>query len=89
MLLFGLQSLVNMGVRDIDAFGDSLLVVQQVNGESQCLNGLLNSYLDRCLDIIKSLDSFTISHIFREDSCRANVLAWQASGHQVSRGKFL
>jgi len=37
VLLFGLQSLVNMGVRDIDAFGDSLLVVQQVNGESRPL----------------------------------------------------
>jgi ribonuclease HI len=29
-LLFGLQGLVDMGVRDIDAFGDSLLVVQQI-----------------------------------------------------------
>jgi hypothetical protein len=31
-LLFGLQSLVDMGVRDIDAFGDSLLVAQQISG---------------------------------------------------------
>jgi len=37
-LLFGLQSLVDMGVRDIDAFGDSLLVVQQINGEFQCFD---------------------------------------------------
>ena len=88
-LLFGLQSLVDMGVRDIDAFGDSLLVVQQINGEFQCFDGLLNSYLDRCLDIIKSLDTFTISHISREENFRANHLAQQASGYQVTSGKFL
>jgi ribonuclease HI len=88
-LLSGLQSLVDMGVRDIDAFGDSLLVVQQINGEFQCFDGLLNSYLDRCLDIIKSLDTFTINHISREENFRANHLAQQASGYQVTIGKFL
>lgn len=87
-LLFGLQSLVDMGVRDIDAFGDSRLVVEQVNGEFNCFDGLLNSYLDRCLDIIKSLDTFTICHISREDNVRANFLAQQASGYHVNRGVF-
>jgi hypothetical protein len=87
-LLFGLQTLVDMGVKDIDAYGDSLLVVQQIKGEFQCFDGLLNSYLDRCLDIIKSLDTFTIQHIPREENSRANCLAQQASGYQISRGKF-
>jgi hypothetical protein len=54
-LLFSLQTLVDMGAKDIDAFGDSLLVLQQSNGDAQCYNGLLSSYLDRCLDIIKTL----------------------------------
>jgi len=45
--------------------------------------------LDRCLDIIKSLDTFTISHISREENFRANHLAQQASGYQVTSGKFL
>ena len=87
-LLFGLQNLVDMGVKDIEAFGDSLLVVRQIGGEFQCFDGLLNSYLDRCLDIIKSLNTFTIGHIPREENSRANCLAQQASGYQISRGKF-
>jgi hypothetical protein len=33
-LWFGLEYLVEMGVRNIDAFGDSMLVVQQVKGKS-------------------------------------------------------
>jgi ribonuclease HI len=87
-LLFGLQTLVDMSVKDIDAYGDSLLVVQQIKGEFQCFDGLLNSYLDQCLDIIKSLDTFTIHHIPREENSRANYLAQQASGYYISKGKF-
>ena len=44
--------------------------------------------MDRCLDIIKSLNTFTISHIPREENSRANCLAQQASGYQISREKF-
>ena len=53
------------------------------------MDGLLNRYLDRCLDIIKSLDTFNINHISREENFRANHLAQQASGHKVVSGKFL
>jgi hypothetical protein len=59
-LWFGLEYLADIGIRNIDAFGDSMLVVQQVRGESQCLDGVLNSYLDKCLDIVKTLDTFGI-----------------------------
>ena len=77
-----------MGIKDVDAFGDSLLVVQQIKCEFPCFDGLLNSYLDRCLDIIKSLDTFTIHHIPREENSRANYLAQQASGYHISKGMF-
>ncbi|CAD6265216.1 unnamed protein product [Miscanthus lutarioriparius] len=40
-------------------------------------------------DIIKSLDTFTIRHISREENFRANHLAQQASGFQVTSGKIL
>jgi ribonuclease HI len=43
-LLHGLDYLRNMGVRGVDAFGDSMLVVQQVKGESHCMDGVLNNY---------------------------------------------
>jgi hypothetical protein len=43
-LLHGLLYLRDLGVRDVDVFGDSNLIVQQIRGESQCLDGVLNSY---------------------------------------------
>ena len=42
----------SMEVKYIEAYGDSLLVVQQAAGEFQCLEGSLRACLDDCLDII-------------------------------------
>jgi hypothetical protein len=44
-----------MGVKHVEAFGDSLLVVQQIAGTFQCLDGSLNTYLDKRLGIIALL----------------------------------
>jgi ribonuclease HI len=74
-LLHGIEYLRYLGARDVDVFGDSNLIVQQVKGDSQCLDGVLNSYRDRCLDIIKLFDTFSIKHTPREENSRANRLA--------------
>jgi hypothetical protein len=49
---------------------------------------VLNSYQDKCLDIIKLFNTFSIKHIPREENSRANRLAQQASGYVVSQGVF-
>jgi hypothetical protein len=45
-------------------------------------------YLDKCLDMIATLDYFSIAHISRQDNWNANELAQQASGYHVDRGVF-
>ena len=65
-LLFVLEFLQSMGVKHVEAFGDSLLVVQQLFKVCQCSNGSLNAYVDKCLDIISSFDEFIIKHIPRK-----------------------
>jgi ribonuclease HI len=42
-LLFGYQILHDMGVKYVEAYNDSLLVMQQVCKVCQCLNGPFNS----------------------------------------------
>jgi hypothetical protein len=69
-------------------FGDSNLIVQQIRGDSQCLDGVLNSFRDKCLDIIKLFDMFRIKHIPREENSWANRSAQQALGYVVSQGLF-
>jgi hypothetical protein len=87
-LLHGLEYLRDLRARDVEVFGDYNLIMQQIRGDSQCLDGVLNSYRDRCLDIIKLFDTFSIKHIPREENSRANWLAQQASGYVVTQGIF-
>jgi ribonuclease HI len=88
-LLFRLEILASMKVKHVEAFDDSLLVVQQISGECQCLEGSLNAYLDKCLDVIKfNFDEFCIHHIPRHENCRANNLAQGASGYNVRSKNF-
>jgi hypothetical protein len=87
-ILLGLQVLSSMGVKHVEAFGDSLLVVQQIAGTFQCLDGSLNAYLDKCLKIIALFNDFTMHHVSRDENTVANDLAQQTSGSQANRGKF-
>jgi ribonuclease HI len=87
-LLFGLQILHDMGVKHVEAYGDSLLVVQQVSKVCQCLSDSLNAYLRKCLDIIYCMDEFVIYHVPWEESLKANSLAHQAYGYNVQKRNF-
>jgi hypothetical protein len=64
-----------MGVRDVEAFDDSKLVVQQMGGKSQCLDGTLNCYYATSQGLIRELDTFRLKHIEREHNQKANDLA--------------
>ena len=85
-MLFGLTLLLAICAIHIEAFGDSLLVVQQISKVFQCFDDSLNVYLDKCLDIISDLDYFSIAHISRHDNWRENGLAQQTSGDSVDHG---
>jgi ribonuclease HI len=87
-LLHGLEFLRDLGARDVDVFGESNLIVQQIRGDNQCLDGVLNFYRDKCLDIIKFFVTFSIKHIPWEENSRTNRLAQQASGDLVSQRVF-
>jgi ribonuclease HI len=84
-LLCGFECVKGAGIRDISAFGDSWLIVQQIRGESQCQDGVLNEYRERCLEIIRTMDTFCITQIPSERNERANELVQQASGYEVSK----
>jgi hypothetical protein len=57
--------------------------VQQVSKVCQYLNGFLNAYLDKCLDIISCMDEFVIYHVPQEENPMTSALAQQASGYTV------
>jgi hypothetical protein len=77
-----------MDIKHVKAFGDSLLVMQQISGVYQCSDVSLNAYLDKCLEIIATFDDFTIQHIFKDENTVANDLAQQASDFWSNREKL-
>jgi hypothetical protein len=64
-----------MGVKHVETFRDSLLVMQQVANVFQCFDRSLNAYLDKCLEIIALFDDFTVQHVSRDENTVANDLA--------------
>jgi ribonuclease HI len=60
-LLTGLEMLVEIEVKNVEAFGDSELVVQQMKGESQYLSAELNEYRVKCLGLVTSFKTFNIN----------------------------
>jgi ribonuclease HI len=64
--------LVQLEVQRAWIYGDSQLVVQRVNGDSQCLDGTLNSYREKCLEIMDDMDKVVIQHVSLQDNARAN-----------------
>jgi ribonuclease HI len=88
-LVARMEWLVNLKVRHIEAYGDSQLVVQQIRGESQCLEDTLNCYHDQCMKLIKEFDTFYISHVHRKENRSANDLAQHASEYEGKRGRFV
>jgi hypothetical protein len=69
-----------MGVKHVEAFGDSLLVMQQVDDVYQCFDGSLNAYIYKYLEIIALFDDFTVQHVSSDENIVVNDLAQQASG---------
>jgi hypothetical protein len=77
-----------MGVKPVEAFGDSLLVMQEVAGVFPCFDGSLNAYLHKSLEIIALFDDFTMQHVSRDENIAANALVQQASGFWSNQEKF-
>ena len=44
-LIIGLEILLDLGVREVQVFGDSLLVVNQLVAKFKCLNSSIEPYL--------------------------------------------
>jgi ribonuclease HI len=87
-LLTGLEMLVEVEAKRVEAYGDSELVVQQMKGGSQCSSGELNEYRDKWLDLLRNFKEFNIDHLVRESNARANALAQQVSGYVIRWGRF-
>jgi hypothetical protein len=88
-IFLGVQILSSCGVKHVEAFGDSLLVVHQVADVFQCFDRSLNAYIDKCLEISTLIDDFIVQHVSMDENTVVNNLAQQALGFRSNRGKLV
>ncbi|XP_015944589.1 uncharacterized protein LOC107469721 [Arachis duranensis] len=75
----GLKLALNLQVYSLTTHCDSLLVVQQIQGEFQVKDPLLERYWLIAKDLISKFSSFIILHVHREKNIRADILSKHAS----------
>jgi ribonuclease HI len=59
-------------------FADSELVVKQVRGEYRVKNAGLKPLFVRALALLREFDSFSITHVRREENAAADAMANEA-----------
>jgi ribonuclease HI len=87
-LLRGLQYLKEAGAVLVEIYGDSELVIKQLNGQYKCKTDALRNYYEECREILKSFQLLILRHISREHNEEANRLAQSASGYRENQEAF-
>ena len=77
-LIAGLELARDKGVTDIEIFMDSKLVVFQVKGEWKIKNNSLRPLAVKARHLVDSFDSWSLSHVGRDENSDADKLANQA-----------
>jgi ribonuclease HI len=87
-LLRGLQYLKEAKAISFEIYGDSELVIKQLNGQYECRNDNLRNYYEECKEILKSFQLVILQHIRREHNEEANRLAQSALGYRENQEVF-
>ncbi|XP_024200674.1 uncharacterized protein LOC112204019 [Rosa chinensis] len=85
-LIISLEVLPELGVRDVQVHGDSLLVINQRQEKYRCASCLLIPYLNRAIELLDQFDDVGLEYISRESNFAANELAQLATGITLKYG---
>ncbi|XP_024164021.1 uncharacterized protein LOC112171000 [Rosa chinensis] len=85
-LIIGLEVLLELGVRDVQVRGDSLLVINQLQEKYRCASCLLIPYWNGAIELLDQFDDVDLEYIPRESNFAANELAQLATGITLKYG---
>ncbi|MDI6853618.1 MAG: ribonuclease HI family protein [Deltaproteobacteria bacterium] len=77
-LLLGLEMALEKGVRRLQIFSDSQLLVEQLNGGYQVRSPHLKPFWRQAMNLLQNFEAYAISHIDRTMNAEADRLANQA-----------
>ena len=74
-LIFGLEEALKMGIETISILGDSLLVINQINGIYKVKSDTLAELNKEAMELKKQFKYIEINHVLREKNKRADELS--------------
>ena len=74
-LIIGLKQSIEMGIKNIAVEGDSLLIINQMNGVYKVKSDNLIELHNEAKELIKQFDKISFKHIYRENNRRADELS--------------
>ena len=78
-LILGLTTAYANGVTEVQVFGDSMLVVEQVNGRWKVNDDRLRGLCADARAWLARFDSWAVTHVRREDNTHADQLGREAA----------
>ena len=64
--IFGLKAAIDLGIKSLDVFGDSALVISQIKGEWYTKHPNLIPYKEHVLTLLPHFEKITFEHLPRE-----------------------
>jgi ribonuclease HI len=78
-LLHGLRLAISLGIKRILVYGNSLLIVQQVNKEWDCNKETMDAYVQEVRKLENKFSSLVVHHVVREHNVGSDILSKQGS----------
>jgi ribonuclease HI len=74
-LLHGLRLVISLGIKRLLVYGDSLLVIQQVNKEWDCNKETMDAYVQEVRKLENKFSGLDVHHVLREHNVGADILS--------------
>jgi ribonuclease HI len=74
-LLHGLRLAISLGIKRLLVYGDSLLIVQQVNKEWDCNKETMDAYVQEVRKLERKFSGLEVHHVLREHNVSADTLS--------------
>jgi ribonuclease HI len=74
-LLHGLRLAISLGIKQLLVYGDSLLVVQQVNKEWDCNKETMDAYVQEVRKLENKFSSLEVHHVIQDHNVGGDILS--------------
>ena len=74
-LILGLKKAIDLGIKEIQVYGDSMLVIKQLRGEYKVNSPNIKYLYEQSKELSTQFETIAFSHVYRENNIRADELS--------------